>query len=93
MSDSYLDLVTAHVAHWGIGATAYAVVELHEPKAAVRALSEKLQGDKHWNDAYSVPVATYYIERSDVDEITLFGPQLMVRGQPVVLQDLTIERI
>ena len=93
MSDSYLDLVTVHVAHWGIGATAYAVVELHDPKSAVRALSEKLQGDKHWRDSFPVPVATYYIERSDVDEITLFGPQLMVRGQPVVLQDLTIERI
>jgi len=88
MNDSRL--VTVHVAYWG-GVSEYVIVDLSEPRAAVDRLKETIQSE-HWRDGFSVPVASYYVTEDELDELTLRGPQLMVRGQPHRMVDLTIIR-
>jgi len=40
--------------------------------------------------AKTQPVGLYVVEHEDINEVTLRGPQLMVRGQPVSLVNMKI---
>jgi len=40
-----------------------------------------------------LPVALYVVEYDEINEVTLFGPQLLVRGQPTGLISLDVENL
>jgi len=60
--------------------------------AARRVVDEIMlrQGSEAAYHAGNQAVAMYTVELDDIDEMTLAGPQLMVRGQPVPMLSLEI---
>jgi len=82
---------TVYVAYWG-GQSHYMVCENYEVDGALKVakgLAFHLPDD-YWQKGFRIPVAIYYVEVEDVTEISLQGPQLMVRGQPVACKRLTV---
>ena len=71
---------SVYVAYWD-GESVYST---GTEVSAAQNLNLNSQGD------LLVPVAVYEVEIEDISEITLDGPQLMVRGQPVACKRLTI---
>jgi hypothetical protein len=62
-------------------------------KLATRRVADEImlrQGSEVAYHAGNQAVAMYTVELEDIDEITLAGPQLMVRGQPVSMLSLEI---
>jgi hypothetical protein len=62
-------------------------------KLAARRVADEImlrQGSEVAYHAGNQAVAMYTIELDDIDEMTLTGPQLMVRGQPVPMLSLEI---
>jgi len=62
-------------------------------KLAVRRVCDEImlrRGSEVAYHAGNQAVAMYTVELDDIDEVTLSGPQLMVRGQPVAMLSLEI---
>ena len=62
-------------------------------KLAVRQVCDEImlrRGSEVAYHAGNQAVAMYTVELDDIDEVTLSGPQLMVRGQPVAMLSLEI---
>ena len=60
-------------------------------KLAARRVADEImlrQGSEVAYHAGNQAVAMYTVELEDIDEITLAGPQIMVRGQPVAMRSL-----
>jgi hypothetical protein len=60
--------------------------------AARRVVDEIMlrQGSEVAHHAGNQAVAIYTVELDEIDEVSLAGPQLMVRGQPVAMLSLEI---
>jgi len=80
-----------HVAYWA-GRANYCVNTPIEKDAGLHAAEIVVSevGRGCWQEGFTMPVAIYSVAYEDIDEITLDGPQLMVRGQPVACKRLTI---
>jgi len=83
-----MEFFTVHVAEWS-GMVRHSVTRDYNPRLVVDELKQLID-DEVLNKGLSVPVASYIINEDEIDEITLQGPQLMIRGQPVSVRVLTV---
>jgi len=81
-----------HVANWG-GLSDYYINRNGAPsgdKVAVTLLQDTLRKHDFWRDGFHVAVAVYTVPTAEVDEVTVKGPQVYLRGQPVECEGLTV---
>lgn len=87
------------VSNWG-GIEKMAIVHCDEEAASFKAKRQAAQsvrdaaieknGEEARRWARLLPVALFVVEHEDIDEVTVFGPQLLVMGQPVSMVSLGV---